>query len=352
VKGDPEEPLLTVENLRKHFPIRRSVLDRVMFRPRATAVAVDGVSFEVRRGERLGVVGESGSGKTTLARCVLQLVQPDSGSIRFAGREVAGAPRKELQQIRRRMQMIFQDPYSSLNPRLKVGSAIGEPARVHHLVDASDAQAHVERMLELVGLPVATASSYPRQLSGGQRQRVAIARALSLSPELLIADEPVSALDVSIQAQILNLLEDLTSTLGLTVVFIAHQLSVVRHVCDRVAVMYLGRIVEIGPVAEVFENPQHPYTRALLAAAPRPDPRQRRNKPAIQGDIPSPLAIPSGCRFRTRCAYAGSSCEVTDPALESAGLEHSVACPVRPFATVSEGTEHVSSHIQPTSDQR
>jgi oligopeptide transport system ATP-binding protein len=230
------------------------------------------------------------------------------------------------------MQMIFQDPYSSLNPRLTVGSAIAEPARVHGLVDSDGAAAHVEHMLELVGLAAATKGSYPRQLSGGQRQRVAIARALSLEPELLIADEPVSALDVSIQAQILNLLEDLTDSLGLTIIFIAHQLSVVRHLCDRVAVMYLGRFVEIGPVDDVFDNPQHPYTKALMAADPRPDPTQRRLKPAIQGDVPSPLRIPSGCRFRTRCAYAEERCAIEEPVLESAATGSEVACLVRPFA--------------------
>jgi oligopeptide/dipeptide ABC transporter ATP-binding protein len=338
--------LLSVDDLRKSFPVRRSPIDAIRFRPRAQAVAVDGVSLRARRGERLGVVGESGSGKTTLARCILQLVPPDSGSILFDGRQVVGARRKELQQIRRRMQMIFQDPFSSLNPRLRVGSAIAEPARVHDLIKPADEQAHVERLLDLVGLPATTAASYPRQLSGGQRQRVAIARALSLSPDLLIADEPVSALDVSIQAQVLNLLEDLTSTLGLTVVFIAHQLSVVQHICDRVAVMYLGRIVEIGSIDQVFNSPQHPYTRALLAAAPRPDPTYRHEKPAIQGDIPSPLRIPSGCRFRTRCAFAEQRCEFEDPALEPLGPEHEVACLVRPFTSSISGPVRVAAHSE------
>jgi oligopeptide transport system ATP-binding protein len=334
VTGNVYEPLLAVTELSKSFAVRGSLADRVTFKPRTRAVAVDGVSLAVHRRERLGVVGESGSGKTTLARCIIQLIQPDSGSISFEGNNVTGAPRGELQRIRRRMQMIFQDPYSSLNPRMKVGAAITEPARVHGLIEATETEAHVNRMLELVGLSPTMASRYPRQLSGGERQRIAIARALSLNPALLIADEPVGALDVSIQAQILNLLEDLTDSLGLTVIFIAHQLSVVRHLCDRVAVMYLGRFVEIGPVEEVFENPQHPYTKALLAAAPRPDPLQRHRKPVIQGDIPSPLRVPSGCRFRTRCAYAEHRCEVDDPKLEPVALGHEVACYVRPFARI------------------
>jgi oligopeptide/dipeptide ABC transporter ATP-binding protein len=295
------------------------------------AVAVDGVSFSVDKRETLGIVGESGSGKTTLARCLIRLVEPDGGAIRFSGVDVIGSSHGQLQRIRRRMQMVFQDPYASLNPRVKVGSAIAEPALVHHVIDRTGRKGHVDRMLELVGLPASAADRYPRQLSGGQRQRVAIARALSIEPELLIADEPVSALDVSIQAQILNLLEDLVASLGLAMVFIAHQLSVVRHVSDRVAIMYLGRIVEIAPTEQVFGNPQHPYTVGLLQAAPRPDPGHRRDNPALRGDIPSPINIPPGCRFRTRCPYAEDRCAAEDPKLDEITDRHLVACHVLPF---------------------
>jgi ABC-type oligopeptide transport system ATPase subunit len=278
VSAEANGGLLVVENLKKTFGVRQPIVDRLRLKAAPRVVAVDDVSVAVRRRERLGLVGESGSGKTTLARCILRLVEPDSGSIRFDGGELARARRADLQKVRRRMQMVFQDPYSSLNPRLKVGNAIGEPARVHGIVSKEREREHVDRMLELVGLPAIAAERYPRQLSGGQRQRVAIARALSVEPEFLVADEPVSALDVSIQAQILNLLDDLLETLDLTMIFIAHQLSVVRHIADRVAVMYLGRIVEIGPTQQVFEDPRDPYTKALLAAAPRPDPSARHRK--------------------------------------------------------------------------
>jgi oligopeptide/dipeptide ABC transporter ATP-binding protein len=305
--------------------------ERMRREPPRRAVAVDGVSLEVGRGERLGLVGESGSGKTTLARSILRLIEPDSGSIRFDGQELVGATRSELQSVRRRMQMVFQDPFSSLNPRIKVGTAIAEPALVHGVVAKAEAGEHITELLELVGLPASAAERYPRQLSGGQRQRVAIARALSVQPEFLIADEPVSALDVSIQAQILNLLDDLLDRLGLGMIFIAHQLSVVRHVADRLAIMYLGRIVEIGPTEQVFDDPQHPYTKALLAAAPVPDPSAVRERNATFGDIPSLLRIPSGCRFRTRCAYAEDRCAHEDPRLYELGEAHQAACHVLPF---------------------
>ena len=295
------------------------------------AVAVDGVSFSVAKGETLGLVGESGSGKTTVARTILRLLDPDEGSIMFDGVDIAGLSRSELQDVRRRMQMVFQDPYSSLNPRMKVGSAIAEPALVHGVVDRSGAARHVEEMLELVGLPASAAERYPRQLSGGQRQRIAIARALSARPSVLIADEPVSALDVSVQAQILNLLARLLQELDLTMVFIAHQLSVVRHISDRVAIMYLGRIVETGPTNRVFDAPQHPYTKALLEAAPHPDPSRRHTRAAVRGDIPSPFDIPSGCRFRTRCSYAIERCAVEDPAFRTFEQKHVAACHVLPF---------------------
>jgi len=327
--------LLSVEGLAKSFPVRGAPFSR--FRPggRQRAVAVDGVSLAVARRETLGIVGESGSGKTTLGRCLIRLIEPDAGSIEFEGADVRAASRAQLQRIRRRMQMVFQDPYSSLNPRVRVGEAIAEPARVHGTVDRRESQKHAARLLELVGLSPAAADRYPRQLSGGQRQRVAIARALSVDPEFLIADEPVSALDVSIQAQILNLLDDLVETLGLTMIFIAHQLSVVRHVSDRIAIMYLGRIVEVAPAATIFASPQHPYTVGLLEAAPRPDPSQRHRAPAVRGDIPSPLRIPSGCRFRTRCRFAEERCATEDPALRETAPGHLVACHVLPFKQAS-----------------
>jgi oligopeptide/dipeptide ABC transporter ATP-binding protein len=324
-------PLVEVKDLVKRFKARQSVVERVMFRPAEYAVAVDGVSFAVQEGETLGLVGESGSGKTTLARSLLRLIDPDEGSNTFDGVDVLGLSRSELQGVRRRMQMVFQDPYSSLNPRMKVGTAVAEPALVHGVVDKAAAAAHVKEMLNLVGLPASAAERYPRQLSGGQRQRIAIARALSPRPSVLIADEPVSALDVSVQAQILNLLSKLLDELGLTMVFIAHQLSVVRHISNRVAIMYLGRIVETGPTAQVFDSPQHPYTKALLEAAPYPDPSRRHARAAVRGDIPSPFAIPSGCRFRTRCAYAVERSETDDPALRKVGPDHYAACHVLPF---------------------
>jgi oligopeptide/dipeptide ABC transporter ATP-binding protein len=323
--------LLEVKDLVKRFKARQSVVERISLRPPQFAVAVDGVSFSVDKGETLGLVGESGSGKTTVARSVLRLIDADEGSIRFEGVDVSGLSRSELQGVRRRMQMVFQDPYSSLNPRMKVGAAIAEPALVHGIVDRAGATAHVKEMLDLVGLPASAAERYPRQLSGGQRQRIAIARALSSRPSVLIADEPVSALDVSVQAQILNLLSKLLDDLGLTMVFIAHQLSVVRHISNRVAIMYLGRIVETGPTHQVFDSPQHPYTKALLDAAPHPDPSRRHTRAAVRGDIPSPFDIPSGCRFRTRCAYAVEQSETDDPVLRKVGPDHYAACHVLPF---------------------
>jgi oligopeptide transport system ATP-binding protein len=331
VSTNGSAPLLEVKNLVKRFRARQSVVERLRFRPAQHAVAVDGVSFSVKKGETLGLVGESGSGKTTVARCVLRLIDPDAGAITFDGADIAGLSRSELQSVRRRMQMVFQDPYSSLNPRMKVGTAIAEPALVHGVIERAAAGRHVDEMLDLVGLPASAGERYPRQLSGGQRQRVAIARALSARPSVLIADEPVSALDVSIQAQLLNLLSELLEELDLTMVFIAHQLSVVRHISNRVAIMYLGRIVETGPTDRVFDSPQHPYTKALLEAAPHPDPSRRHTRAAVRGDIPSPFAIPSGCRFRTRCAYAVERSETEDPMLRPVGPDHFAACHVLPF---------------------
>jgi len=316
----------------KHFDLRRSLRSRLSRDPAPRLTAVDGVSFSLGRNQTLGIVGESGSGKTTLARCLTRLVEPDGGSVVFDGTDVSALERKELQRVRRRIQVVFQDPFTSLNPRMTIGAAIAEPLRVHGIASRQEAPARVAELLDLVGLPVSVARRFPRELSGGQRQRVAIARSLAPQPELLIADEAVSALDVSIQAQILNLLVELTERLGLTMIFISHQLSVIASVADTVAVMYLGRIVESGPVGLVFSNPQHPYTAALLAANPEPVPERRRREPAIRGDIPSPLEIPSGCRFRTRCTYVQERCAEVDPPAVQVAPGHSARCLVLPFA--------------------
>ena len=331
----PEAPLLQVTDLVKQFELRRSLSSRLRRAPAPRLTAIDGVSLSLLRGRTLGIVGESGSGKTTLARCLTRLVEPDAGSIVFDGTDVGSLSGKDLQRLRRRIQVVFQDPFTSLNPRMTVGAAIAEPLRVHGIASREDAPARVAELLDLVGLTPALARRFPRALSGGQRQRVAIARSLAPRPELLIADEAVSALDVSIQAQILNLLVDLTDRLGLTMIFISHQLSVIANVAHSVAVMYLGQIVEYGPVDVIFGNPQHPYTAALLAANPEPVPERRRRKPAIRGDIPSPLDIPAGCRFRTRCVYAEDRCAVQDPLLAPVGPDHEARCVVLPFRQVS-----------------
>jgi oligopeptide/dipeptide ABC transporter ATP-binding protein len=300
-------------------------------------VAVDGVSLEVGERETLGLVGESGSGKTTVARCIVRLVEPDAGSIRFRDLDIRAARGADLRHARRHIQVIFQDPYSSLNPRLSVGEAIEEAGRVHGRVSRTAGSDRVSTLLELVGLPAATAARRPRELSGGQRQRVAIARALAVEPSIVIADEAVSALDVSVQAQILNLFEQLVAELGLAVIFISHQLAVIAHMADRVAVMYLGRIVETGPTAEVFTRPRHPYTAALLSAHPTLEPRERRERrtPALRGELPSPYQMPAGCRFNTRCAFAEERCFVDEPRLEEASPGHRVACHVLPELSVT-----------------
>jgi oligopeptide/dipeptide ABC transporter ATP-binding protein len=317
-------PLLEVDDLAKAFLLRASVTDRVR-RERPRLTAVDGVSFVLERGETLGIVGESGSGKTTVARCLVRLQQPDRGRILLDGEDVLAASGTALQAIRRRMQMVYQDPYSALNPRLAVGDAIAEPARVHGLVPRSGQDGLVGDLLDRVGLARSVAAKRPRELSGGQRQRVSIARALALQPDVIVADEPVSALDVSVQAQILNLLEDLRDELGVATIIIAHQLSVIAHVARRVVVMYLGRVVEEGPTERVFVQPRHPYTAALLAAHPSLEPEAPR-RPPLQGDIPSPLAVPSGCRFRTRCPLAQPRCSEIDPPPVALGGGHFASC--------------------------
>ena len=319
------EALLEVRGLAKHFPARGGV-----FRSATGSVrAVDGVDFSIRRGETLGLVGESGCGKTTTGRCVLQLERPTSGQIVFEGKDITGLSQQDLRQVRRRMQVIFQDPYSSLNPRMTVGEILAEPIKVHRIIsDPAKRAARVRQLLEEVGLLPQHAQRYPHQLSGGQRQRVGIARALAMEPSLIICDEPVSALDVSIQAQIINLLEDLQSRLGLTYLFIAHDLSVVRHISDRVAVMYLGKIVELADRQALYEDPLHPYTRALLSAVPIPDPKLEatREHMVLRGEVPSPLNPPSGCVFHPRCPLAESRCSAQIPPLREVKPGHWAAC--------------------------
>jgi peptide/nickel transport system ATP-binding protein/oligopeptide transport system ATP-binding protein len=323
----PGDALVQVRDLEMHFPIRSGLLIQ---RQVGAVRAVDGVNFDILRGETLGLVGESGCGKSTTARLITRLLTPTAGTISWEGRDIAGLSRKELKPLRREMQMIFQDPYSSLNPRKTVGSIIGEPFIIHG-VESNDAKrkVRVQELMEQVGLNPEHYNRLPHQFSGGQRQRIGVARAIALKPKLIVADEPVSALDVSIQAQILNLLKDLQKDLGLTIIFIAHDLSVVRHTCDRVAVMYLGKIVELADSDELYHHPRHPYTGALLSAVPVPDPRLARNKnrQVLGGDVPSPSNPPSGCRFHTRCPkYVEGTCDVQDPPLEPKEGGNVAAC--------------------------
>jgi oligopeptide transport system ATP-binding protein len=319
------EALLEVRNLVKHFPVGGGLLKK----PEGAVRAIDGVSFTLNRGETLGLVGESGCGKTTTGRCILQLERPTSGQIVFEGVDLATKSEQELRSMRRRMQVIFQDPYSSLNPRMTIGQIIAEPLKVHGIVAESAArQERVRELLSRVGLLPQHAERYPHQLSGGQRQRVGIARALAMEPSLIICDEPVSALDVSIQAQIINLLEELQAKFGLTYLFIAHDLSVVRHISDRVAVMYLGKIVEIADRVTLYEAPVHPYTRALLSAVPIPDPslEASRERTVLRGEVPSPLKPPSGCVFHPRCPMAVDRCAAEVPPLREIAKAHWGAC--------------------------
>jgi oligopeptide transport system ATP-binding protein len=298
--------LVRVSHLSVAFPLRGGVVS-----------AVDDVSFELARGETLGLVGESGCGKTTVGRALLRLTRPTGGRVEFDGEDLFAVPSGRMRRLRRRMQLVFQDPYASLNPRMSVGRAIGEPVRLHRLRQGSDVDARVRELLALVGLPPAYAARYPHEFSGGQRQRIGIARALACEPDLLVCDEPVSALDVSVQAQVVNLLSDLQAQLGLTMLFIAHGLSVMQHLATRVAVMYLGRVAEIGDTATVYRDPRHPYTRALLSAVPVPDPvvERQRQRIVLSGDVPSPADPPPGCRFSTRCPIVAARCRVEIPPL-------------------------------------
>ncbi len=319
-------PLLRLRDLRKSFPVAGRGFGR---RPRLRAV--DGVALDVEPGETVGLVGESGCGKSTLARLVLRLIEPDSGEIRFEERDMRALGRAELREMRRRMQIVFQDPFASLNPRMTVGETIGEGLHVHGIARGALREERVARLLETVGLAPEHAARYPHEFSGGQRQRVGIARALALEPRLIVADEPVSSLDVSIQAQILNLLLDLQRRFGLAYLFISHDLRVVRHLSKRVAVMYLGKIVENGPAEEVYARPQHPYTQALLSAAPDPDPSKQQRRIVLSGDVPSPIAPPPGCPFHPRCAKAIARCATEVPELREVKPRHVAACHLAPF---------------------
>ena len=325
---DPGAPLVEVRAVRKDYAVGGGVLAR----PRAWVHAVDGVSFAIAPGETLGLVGESGSGKSTLGRLVLRLIDPTSGDVLFGGRSLLGLGRAEMRALRREMQIVFQDPYGSLNPRMRVGSIVGEGLAIHRIGTATERRGRVTELLELVGLPADAARRYPHEFSGGQRQRIGIARALAVGPRFIVADEAVSALDVSIQAQILNLFQDLQRKLGLTMLFIAHDLRIIEHLSDRVAVMYQGKIVELASRDEIYTNARHPYTRALLSAVPVPDPRQRKDRHRMVpgGDAPSRVQQPSGCTFHPRCPHAEDLCRTKTPALEVGRGGHAVACHVFP----------------------
>ena len=319
-------PLVEVNNLKKYFPITRGV---VFQRRIGDIKAVDDVNFVIYKGETLGLVGESGSGKTTIGRSILRLHEPSGGEVSFDGIDLLALEPDELRATRRRMQMIFQDPYASLNPRMTIGTIVGEPLEVHDGLKGDEKNDRIKELLELVGINPGLVNRYPHEFSGGQRQRIGVARALALNPDLIVCDEPIASLDVSIQAQVINLLMDLQSELNLSYLFIAHDLAVVEHISDRIAVMYLGKIVEYTDKKTLFTNPQHPYTEALLSAVPIPDPTIRRKKTILQGDVPSPIKPPPGCHFHTRCPYAEERCKVEEPPLKEFGPGHVVSCHLR-----------------------
>jgi peptide/nickel transport system ATP-binding protein/oligopeptide transport system ATP-binding protein len=315
-------PVLEVQNLVKHFVARRSGFGK----PLATLKAVDGVSFDVREGETLALVGESGCGKSTVGRLIMRLIQPTDGRVMVEGADIASIPERQVRAFRRRVQLIFQDPYASLNPRMTVGDILAEPLMLHRIVPPRERRQRVAELLARVGLQPQYAARYPHEFSGGQRQRIVVARALAVEPRIIICDEPVSALDVSIRAQILNLLKELQAKFGLSYIFISHDLGVVKHIADRIAVMYLGRIVETGTAEQVFAAPGHPYTRALLSAIPVAAPDARRERRILQGDVPSPMSPPSGCHLHTRCPYAAEICSIERPLLDDDGTGHAAAC--------------------------
>ncbi|MDP4125388.1 MAG: dipeptide ABC transporter ATP-binding protein [Bacillota bacterium] len=317
------EALLQVENLQKYFPIRKGI---IVQKHVGDVKAVDGVSFDIRRGETLGMVGESGCGKSTIGRTILRLLEPTGGKVIFEGKVINGFSGEEMRKMRSQMQMIFQDPYASLNPRMRVGDIIGEPILIHGVSNRAEREKRVRKLLDVVGLSPYHGARYPHEFSGGQRQRIGIARALSVSPKLIVCDEPVSALDVSIQAQVINLLEDLQKEFDLTYLFIAHDLAVVKHISSRVVVMYLGKMVELSTSDELYRNPLHPYTTALLSAIPLPDPTVKKDRILLKGDVPSPVNPPSGCRFHTRCPKAQGICKQEDPEFKDIGNGHYVAC--------------------------
>ena len=318
------EVLISVRNLVKRFPIKGGMLSREI----ASVKAVSDVSFDIRKGETLGLVGESGCGKSTLGRCILRLIEPTSGQVIFKGQDITHLPTRELRKLRRHMQIIFQDPYASLNPRMMVEDIIGEPLDIHGICRTkADRKKRIMNLLDLCGLRREAVSRYPHEFSGGQRQRICIARALAVEPEFIVCDEPVSALDVSIQAQIVNLMQDLQKELGLTYLFIAHDLKVVEHISTRVAVMYLGKVAEMAPAEELYAGPKHPYTRALLSAIPIPDPNYQKERIILRGDVPSPINPPSGCYFHPRCPAAKESCKTEMPSLRALGSgNHDVSC--------------------------